>query len=139
MFATPLEVRRVFDHAVGEPEGEDADGDVDEEDPVPVEVVGDPAAEGRANGGRDDDGHAVDGEGLTTFFDRECVGEDGLFAGCEASAACSLEDSGDDEQREGVGDAAEKRADGEDDDAGHVKAFATEAVGEPARDGQDDG
>ena len=139
LLAAALEMRRVFDHAVGEPEREDADGDVDEEDPVPVEVVGDPAAEGGADGGCDDDGHAVDGEGLAAFFDGEGVGEDGLLAGGEAAAACALQDAGDDEQREGVGDAAEERADGEEGDAGHVEALASEAVGEPAGDGQDDG
>ena len=57
------EVGRVFDEAVGEVEREDADGDVEEEDPAPGVVVDDPAADGGAEDGRDDDGHAVDGEG----------------------------------------------------------------------------
>jgi hypothetical protein len=39
-----FEMRRVFDHAIAEVERDQADGDVDEKDPVPVEVVGDPAA-----------------------------------------------------------------------------------------------
>src|ERR1700678_3999975 len=130
LLAAALEVRRVFDHAVGEPEGEYADGDVDEEDPVPVEVVGDPAAEGGADGRCDDDSHAVDGEGLTAFFDGEGVGEDGLLAGCEAASACALEDARDDEKRESVGDAAEERADGEEGNADHVEALAAKAVGE---------
>ena len=103
MFAAALEVGRVFDHAVGEIEREQADGDVDEEDPVPVEVVGDPAAEGGADGGRDDDGHAVDGEGLAALFDGEGVGEDGLLAGGEAAAAGALQDAGDDEEGQRVG------------------------------------
>jgi hypothetical protein len=33
----------------------------------------------------------------------------------------------------------QERTDGEEGDAGHVEALATEAVGEPAGDGQDDG
>ncbi len=132
-------MRWVFDHAVGEIEREQADGDVDEEDPVPVEVVGDPAAEGGADGGSDDDGHAVDGEGLAALFDGEGVGEDGLFAGGEAAAAGALQDARDDEKWQSVSDAAEQGADGEQSDAGHVEALATEAVGEPAGDGQDDG
>ena len=37
-------------------EREEADGDVDEEDPAPVVVVGDPAAEDGADGRRGDDG-----------------------------------------------------------------------------------
>src|ERR1700678_519177 len=128
----------VFNHAVAEVEREKADGEIDEEDPVPVEVVGDPAAEGGADSGRDDDGHSIDGDGLATFFYGEGVGEDGLLAGGEAAAACALHDAGEDEEGECWGDAAEERADGEDGDAGHVKALAAEAVGEPAGDGEYD-
>src|ERR1700734_2023117 len=100
LLTAPLEVRRVFDHTVGEPKGEYADRDVDEEDPVPVEVVGDPAAESGADGGCDDDRHAVDGEGLTTLFDGEGVGEDGLLARGEAAASSALKDARKDEERE---------------------------------------
>src|SRR5258708_5278305 len=105
---------------------------------MPVEVVGDPAAEGGADGGCDDDGHAVDGEGLTALFDGEGVGGDGLLAGGEAAAARALEDARDDEEGKGVRDAAEEGADGEERDAGHVEALAAEAIGEPAGDGEDD-
>ena len=91
-----FQIRRVFDHAVAQVERQQADGQVDEEDPVPVEVVGDPAAERGADGRRDDDGHAVDGEGLAALFDGEGVGEDGLLAGREAAAAEALQDAGED-------------------------------------------
>jgi hypothetical protein len=84
-------VGRVFDDARGEDEGEDGDGHVDEEDPAPVVVVGDPAAEGGADGGREHDRHAIDGEGLAALSGREGVGEDGLLAGLEAAAAHALE------------------------------------------------
>ena len=134
-----LEVWRIFDHAVGKIERDEADGDVDKEDPMPVEVVGDPAAEGGADGGGDHDGHAVDGEGLAAFFDGEGVGEDSLFAGGEAAASGSLKDTGEDEKREAGCDAAQERADGEERNAGHVEALASEAVGEPAGDGKNDG
>ena len=106
-FLARLEERRVLDHAVGEIEREQADRHVDEEDPVPVEVVGDPAAEGGADGGRADDRHAVEGEGLAALFDGEGVGEDGLLAGGEAASAEALQDAGDDEQRQRVREAAE--------------------------------
>ena len=102
LLAPAFEMRRIFDHAVAEIEREDADGKIDEEDPVPVEVVGDPAAEGGTDGGRDDDGHAVDGEGLAAFFDGEGVGQDGLLAGRETAAAGALQDAGDDQQRQSV-------------------------------------
>ena len=53
----------IVDEAAGEEEGEDADGNVDEEDPTPVVVVGDPAAEDRADGGSGDDSDGVESEG----------------------------------------------------------------------------
>ncbi len=88
---------RIFDHAVGQVEGEQADGQVDEEDPVPVEVVGDPAAQGGADGRCEDDGHAVGGKGLPALLDGEGVGENGLLAGGEAASAEALQDAGYDE------------------------------------------
>jgi len=134
-----FEVRWVFDHAGAEPHGKESYGEIDEEDPVPVEVVGDPAAESGADGGGDDDGHTVDGEGLASLFNGEGVGEDGLLGGSEAAAAGALQDAGDDEERQRRGNAAEERADGEDGDAGEVVTLASEAVGEPAGDGKHDG
>ena len=53
----------VVDEAIGEEEGEQADGDVDEEDPAPVVVVGDPSAEDGADGGSGDDSDGVESEG----------------------------------------------------------------------------
>jgi hypothetical protein len=76
------ELGRIFDHAVRQEEREQADGQVDEEDPVPVEVVGDPAAERGADGRREDNGHAIDGKGLPALLNGEGIGEDGLFARC---------------------------------------------------------
>ena len=134
-----LHLRRIFDHAVGEKERQQAERKVDEEDPVPVVVVGDPAAERGADGRSDDDGHAVEREGLAAFFDGEGVGEDRLFAGGESAAAETLQDAREDEQRERGRETAEQRADREHHHAGHVEALAAEAVGEPAGDGQNHG
>ena len=106
---------------------------------MPVEVVGNPAAERRADGRRDDDSHAVEGEGLAALFNREGVGEDGLLAGGESAAAEALENAGDDKQGKRLRQAAQQRADGEHRDAGHVEALAADAVGEPTGDGQNDG
>ena len=139
LFADVGEVRRVFDEALGEVEGEDADGDVEEEEPAPGEVVGNPAAEGGAERGGEDDGHAIDGEGHGALFRGEGVGEDGLLRGLEAAAGEALNDAEEDERAEGGGEAAEERGEGEEEDAGHVEALAPNAVGDPAGDGEDDG
>ena len=45
----------------------DPDRHIDEEDPVPGVIVGDPAADRRADGRRDDDCDAVEGERLSRF------------------------------------------------------------------------
>ena len=128
-----------MDEAVGEEEGEDADGDVDEEDPAPVVVVGDPAAEDGADGGCGDDGDGVESEGRGSFGGREGVDEDGLFDGGEAAAADALEDSAEKHDVERGGDAAEERCDGEEGDAGHVVVLAAEDAGEPCGHGENDG
>src|SRR6185437_16538013 len=78
-------IGRIFDDARGEKEREQADGNVEEEDPAPVEAVGDVAAQRWPDGGRDDDGEAVHRKGLAAFFGREGIGEDGLFGRRESA------------------------------------------------------
>src|ERR1700677_4760031 len=53
------ERRWILDHAARQDQRDDADRNVDEEDPAPREVVGDPSAERRTNRRRDYDRHAV--------------------------------------------------------------------------------
>ena len=104
------EPRRIFHQAVRQEERQHADRQIDEEDPVPVVVVGDPAAERGADGGRHHDGHAVHREGHAAFFRRKRIGQDGLFGRLQTSAAGALQDAGDDEHRQAGRDAAQKRA-----------------------------
>ena len=105
---------------------------------MPVEVIRDVAAERGADSGREDDRHAVKSEGLAALLDGEGVGEDGLLAWRETSAAETLQDAGKNEDWQRGGESAQKGAGGEDDHAGHVEALATEAVRKPSRDGKDD-
>ena len=62
-----LDPWRIFDEARNKDEGENADGNVDEEDPAPGVVVGDPAAEGGADGWREHGDQSVEGEGLSAL------------------------------------------------------------------------
>ena len=78
-------------------EREQADRHVDEKDPAPAEIVGDPAAERGPDGGRDDHGHAVNGEGHAALFAGKRVGEDGLFAGLQSAAARALQHAEEDQ------------------------------------------
>ncbi len=112
-----LDPRRIFDHAGDEDEGEDADGNVDEEDPAPGEVVGDPAAESGADGWREDGDEAVEGKGLAALLGFKGVGHDGLGHGLHAAAAGALNDAEDEQHGQGGRRAAKEAGDGEDGDA----------------------
>ena len=57
----------VIHHAGDQEEGQNSHWDVDEKDPAPGEVVGDPAAQSRADGGRKHGDETVEGEGLAAF------------------------------------------------------------------------
>ncbi len=129
---------RIFDHLRGEEEREQTDGHIDEEDPAPVVVVGNPAAEGGTNGGCDHNGHAVHRKRQTTFLGREGVGENGLLAGTHAAAARALQDAEENQQRQGRRQSAQDRRNGEQGNAGHVETLASDDRSEPARHGQHD-
>ena len=133
------EVGRVFDDAVGEIERQDADRNIEEEDPAPTVVVDDPAAHGGAKHRRHDDRDTVHGEGHAALLGWEGVGEDGLLAGLKASSCCSLKDAAEDQSAERRRNSAKERGEGEQEDAAHVEALATHAVGNPAADGEHHG
>ena len=66
-----FDVGRVVDEAGDHDDGEDADGNVDVEGVAPTEGVGEPAAEGGAEDGGDDDAEAVGGHGHGALLRRE--------------------------------------------------------------------
>ena len=112
--AVGLDPRRIFDQAGDQNEGQNADGNVDEEDPAPGEVVGDPAAERGADGGREHGDQAVEGEGLAALLRLEGVGHDGLGHGLHAAAAGALNDAEEQQHGQRGRRAAKKAGDGED-------------------------
>ena len=101
-----LDPRRIFDKTRDQNERQDADGDVDEEDPAPGVVVGNPAAESGADGWREHGDEAVEREGLAALVGLEGVGHDGLRHGLHAAAAGALNDRG---RREAWGARAQRR------------------------------
>ncbi len=102
-------------------------------------VVDDPSADGGAEDGSENHRHAVDGKGHAALFRREGVGQNGLLAGLQSSAGSALQDAEEDQHAEGGRKAAKQRGQREEQDAGHVKALAADAVGDPAADGQHHG
>ena len=75
----------------------------------------------------------------SAFFGSEGIGQDSALAGLQPSAGRALADAEDDQQSQGVGEAATERENGESGDATHVEPLAANAVGDPAADGQHDG
>ena len=66
-FTLDGECGRVLHQAVAQVKGEQADRNIDEEDPAPGVVVRDPSAENGADGGRGDDGDGVKCKGRCAF------------------------------------------------------------------------
>src|ERR1700693_864244 len=84
------EMGRIGDEHGSENDGEQADGNIDEENPAPSVIVGDPSAEGGTDDWRDDHAHTVNGHGHALFCARETFDQDGLRDGLQSAAARSL-------------------------------------------------
>src|ERR1035441_3965063 len=92
-----FEIGRILDNALCQHQREDADGHVDEEDPVPAVVIRDPTAKSWTDCRSDDDGYAIHGECHAALLGRKRVSEDCLFAGPESATACTLQDAEEDQ------------------------------------------
>jgi hypothetical protein len=131
------DVRRILDDGVDEEGGQDADREVDEEDPAPGVVVGDPPAEGRAEDRRHDDAHGKRRHGRAPPGGLEALHEDRLRDRLEGPAAQPLEDPRHDQHAEAGGPSAEGGGQREEARADHQDALASEPVAEPGGDGED--
>ena len=132
------QVRRVVHQGARQEQRQDAHGDVDEEDPSPGVVVGDPAAQGRADDRRHDDAHAVGGHGQALLGPRETLDQDRLARRLQRPAARPLEmRKNTSHPRLGARPHSE-RPHREEDHAGHVEPLAAEERREPPAQGQDD-
>ena len=105
---------------------QDADRNIDEEDPAPREVVRDPASQRRADDGRHNDAHAVHGHGHALLFLLEAFYQDGLRDGLQTAAAGALDHAEQDQQEKIGRDAARERAQREEDDATDIQPLAPE-------------
>ena len=119
-------------------EREDPDRDVDEEDPVPADVVGDEAAEGRP----DEGGEAEDGPEealvLAALGGREEVADDGQRDREERPGADPLDAPEEDQLLHRLAQAGQRGADQEDRDPEEEQRLAPEDVGELAVEGDGD-
>ena len=135
----PSRPRGSCEVAHDQPEGDRADGQVDQEDPAPVGVGGEQPAERGAGDGRGGPDRGELRLDLRAFLERVEVGGEGLDGALEGAAAQALHDAEGDQRRHVPGARAEQRAEQEEDDAGDQDRLAAEGVGELAVDGQGDG
>ncbi len=129
-----------LDEVAGEhPQGEAAQGQVEEEDPAPVGVRGDESAErgARHGGGGPHGGHP--GLDPRALLERVQVGGQGLHGALEGAAAQPLDDAEGDEGGHVPGEGAQQRADDEQGYAEEQDRLAAEGVGELPVDGEGDG
>src|ERR1700691_6021852 len=86
---------------LNEPRGQqnrnDPDRNIDEKNPAPGEVVGDPSAERRPNRRCGDYSNAINRESHAPLLRFKSIGEDGLFAGLQPGSAGALQHAANDE------------------------------------------
>jgi hypothetical protein len=109
-------------------------GEVDEEDPRPVPVVDDGAAERRPDRRPQHDDHAEDGHRHPLLALRERLPQNGLLGGLGGAGAQPLERAVRDELRQRLRRAAERRAEEEEQEAQHVHALLPEHAPEERRE-----
>ena len=130
-------VARLPDHEPADDQAEDADGDVHEEDPAPVDVLGDEPADERADreGHRGDAG--PDADRHPALVRRERRRDDRERRGQHQRGADALRRARADQHLAGGGEPAGERGEREDGEAEQEDAFAAEEVGQlPAREHQ---
>ena len=126
-------VARLLHEAAGDREAGDADRDVDQEDPLPVEAAGEQAADERADRERRADRGAVGGERAGALLrGRERLREQRQRDREHDRGADALDRAGGVEEDDVGRQGACTRGDGEDREADREEAAAAEAVGERA-------
>ena len=110
----PAQVGRVFDEAKHQSQREHADRQIDEENPAPGIVEGDPPAQGRSDGGRHDGRDAIQRERQAAFLRRKRVRQNGLRHRLQPASARALHDAEEQKQPEARRHSAKQRTHGED-------------------------
>ena len=121
-----LHLRRVVNETRGQCQRKNSDGNIQQKNPAPGEIVGNPAAESGTNRGRQHDRKAVHGEGHAAFGGCKSVRQNGLLAGLQTAASGALQDAEENQHAKIRRQSAEERTDGEDGDAAHVETLASD-------------
>src|SRR5438445_9599246 len=134
-----LEIRRILNKPRRKQERENPNWDIDEENPAPGKIVGDPTAKRWTDCRSHHHRYAINGECHAPLGGSEGVGEDGLLARLQAATARTLKNAEDDQHGEIRGEPAQRRTDGEQRDTTHVKVLAPDDRREPTAQRQHDG
>ncbi len=134
-----LDPRRIIDEAGDQNKRQQPNRNVDEKDPAPGEVVGNPAAQGGPDGGRQHRDQPVESKSLAALVGLERVGHDGLGHGLKAAAPGSLQDAEQQQHGQRKRRTAKKTGDGKDDDTKEEKILASHHAGRPRAQRKDDG
>jgi hypothetical protein len=142
--AEPVELARFAEVGVGqqppaEEPGDEPDRHVDEEDPGPVQVLQDQAADDRPQDRRQHRGHENDAHHAAHPFRPGDLSHDHLGDRHDHAAADALEDAEEDQRGARPGNPAEGRADREEEDRAEVDALGAEAARRPAGQWDDRG
>src|SRR5262245_30135596 len=130
---------RVLDQPENEEERQDAHGQINEEDPAPRVVVGDPPAKGRSNRRRNHGRDPKNSERQAALLRRECVCQNGLGHGLQSAPASTLEHSKENDRPKTWSESAQQRAQGEECQTDHKETLAAQDTGKPSAEGQHDG
>ncbi len=114
------------------------DRHVDEEDPAPVVVIGDPASQRRPDRGREHHGQPIERERLPALLRRKRVSQNRLLRRRQPPAARALQQPEEDQQRQRGRQSAQRRRDAEQHHADHVKLLAPNESSQVSRDRKND-
>ena len=134
-----FDVRRVLDEPFRQRHRQQADRQVDVENPAPGIIVGDPAAERRADDGRYDDRQRKCRHCHAAFGGRKTFQQDRLGNRHHRAAAGALQDARQNQHRQVQRHPAQHGRKREHRDAGDEHPFASELISQPAGHRQDDG
>ena len=122
----------VFELAPRHPRGGNADGDVDKENPAPMPVVADDAAQNRAENRCHDDGHRPQRQGHGAFLRRISGHQQALRQGNHRPGHRALHNAKHHQQFQAGGDAAQKRRHHKQQGGAHKHLHFAVALGQPA-------
>src|ERR1700686_8493 len=133
-----LEVWRILNKPLGQQERNDADRNVDEENPAPTEVVRDPTSKRGTDCRSHHPCDAINSKCHAPLGGSERVRKDVLLTRLQASATRALKNAEDDQHRKIERKSTQRGADGEQRNAAHVKTLAAHNRREPATQRQHD-